>query len=90
MHIQIGEMLSRQALPVELTNFLRNPQVIKAGRQVNGDLRRLAVAAGHPANFFCGALDLASFAKDLFLVSKANLSLSDLVAVIFHHPQSWL
>ncbi|KAJ6456287.1 hypothetical protein C8R47DRAFT_1029405 [Mycena vitilis] len=81
--LRIGEMLSRKALPAELVNLLRSPQVIKAGRQVNGDLRRLAVAAGHPPNQFCGALDLAAFAKDRFLVTTATLSLADLFAAIF-------
>ncbi|KAJ6473082.1 hypothetical protein C8R45DRAFT_776206, partial [Mycena sanguinolenta] len=50
--LQIGEMLKDKKLPPELVNILRESRVIKAGRQVNGDLRQLAVAAGHPADFF--------------------------------------
>ncbi|KAJ7124716.1 hypothetical protein C8R46DRAFT_821742, partial [Mycena filopes] len=80
----IGEMLSRKALPAELVNLLRSPQVIKAGRQVSGDLQRLAVAAGYPPNDFRGALDLAAFAKDRFLIPKATASLVDIFAAIFH------
>ncbi|KAJ7084225.1 hypothetical protein C8R44DRAFT_894197 [Mycena epipterygia] len=82
--LQIGEMLSRKALPAELVNLLHSSQVIKAGRQVNGDLQRLAVATGYPPNYFRGALDLAAFAKDRFLITKATVSLADLFAVIFH------
>lgn len=77
-------MLSRKTLPVELINLLRSSQVIKAGRQVNGDLQRLAVAAGYPPNHFCGALDLAAFAKNRFLITKATVSLAELFALIFH------
>ncbi|KAJ7870055.1 hypothetical protein B0H14DRAFT_2279771, partial [Mycena olivaceomarginata] len=82
--LRIGEMLSRKALPAELVNLLRSAQVIKAGRQVNGDLQRLAVAAGYAPNYFRGALDLAAFAKDRFLIPKATLSLADIFAAIFH------
>ncbi|KAJ7694715.1 hypothetical protein B0H16DRAFT_1751001 [Mycena metata] len=70
--LRIGEMLSRKALPAEFVNLLCSSQVIKAGRQVNGDLQRLAVAAGYAPTYFCGALDLAAFAKDRFLITKAN------------------
>jgi hypothetical protein len=77
-------MLLRKALPAELVNLLCSSQVIKAGRQVNGDLQRLAVAAGYPPNHFRGALDLAAFAKDRFLITKATLSLADIFAAIFH------
>ncbi|KAJ7018412.1 hypothetical protein C8F04DRAFT_977319 [Mycena alexandri] len=68
----------------EFVNLLCSSQVIKAGRQVNGDLQRLAVAAGYAPTYFCGALDLAAFAKDRFLITKATLSLADIFAVIFH------
>ncbi|KAJ7197452.1 hypothetical protein GGX14DRAFT_574233 [Mycena pura] len=82
--LQVGEMLSRQRLPEQLVNLLRHAQVIKAGRQVNGDLGRLATAAGRPPGDFCGALDLASFAKERFLIKKATISLADLVAALLH------
>nr|GAT42490.1 predicted protein [Mycena chlorophos] len=78
--LRVGEMLSRQHLPVQLVNLLRHAQVIKAGRQVNADLRQLAVAAGFPPDYFPGALDLAMFAKERFLVKKGTASLADLVA----------
>ncbi|KAJ7148829.1 hypothetical protein C8R46DRAFT_1310914 [Mycena filopes] len=79
---EIGEMLKRQSLPSELLNALREPRIIKAGRSVNSDLRRLATACGQPPGSFLGALELGSFAKDRFLVARANLSLVDLVASI--------
>ncbi|KAJ7206804.1 hypothetical protein GGX14DRAFT_637030 [Mycena pura] len=82
--LQVGEMLSRQRLPEQLVNLLRHAQVIKAGRQVNGDLGRLATAAGRLPGDFCGALDLASFAKQRFLIKKATVSLADLVAALLH------
>ncbi|KAF9076554.1 hypothetical protein BDP27DRAFT_1357979 [Rhodocollybia butyracea] len=82
--LQVGEMLSRKTLPNELVNFLCEPQVIKVGRQVSGDLRQLAVAAGKNPGSFHGALDLASFAKDRFLIAKSTISLKDLTASILH------
>nr|GAT54267.1 predicted protein [Mycena chlorophos] len=80
--LQIGEMLQRKALPEQLLNFLREPKVVKAGCRVNGDLWQLAAACGLPPDSFPGALDLACFAKDRYLVTRANMSLVDLVANI--------
>ncbi|KAJ6492742.1 hypothetical protein C8R47DRAFT_1012819 [Mycena vitilis] len=80
--LQIGEMLKRQVLPLQLLNLLQEPRVIKAGRSVNADLRRLATACGKLPGSFTGALELGNFAKDRFLIGKANLSLVDLVASI--------
>ncbi|KAJ7132564.1 hypothetical protein C8R44DRAFT_871499 [Mycena epipterygia] len=80
--VQIGEMLKRQALPLQPLNLLQEPRVIKAGRSVNADLRRLATACGKPPGSFTGALELGNFAKDRFLIGKANMSLVDLVASI--------
>ncbi|KAF7290249.1 3'-5' exonuclease domain-containing protein [Mycena indigotica] len=82
--LQVGEMLSRASLPNQLVNFLCHAQVIKAGRQVNGDLGRLATACNRPPSDFQGGLDLAAFAKARFLVKKATLSLADLVASLLH------
>ncbi|KAF7293600.1 3'-5' exonuclease domain-containing protein [Mycena indigotica] len=82
--LKVGEMLSRQRLPEQLVNLLRHSQVVKAGRQVNADLRRLAAAAGFPADHFPGALDLAMFAKERFLIKKATLSLADLIASLLN------
>ncbi|KAJ7644559.1 hypothetical protein FB45DRAFT_1116123, partial [Roridomyces roridus] len=81
--LKIGEMLSRKNLPTELTNFLRDDRVRKVGRQVNGDLRQLAVAAGQPPEFYRGALDLGTFAKSRFLTRNATASLADLFASTF-------
>ncbi|KAJ7227493.1 hypothetical protein GGX14DRAFT_347896 [Mycena pura] len=50
--LQIGEMLKRQVLPLQLLNLLQEPRVIKAGRSVNADLRRLATACGKPPGLF--------------------------------------
>ncbi|KAJ6448574.1 hypothetical protein C8R45DRAFT_1132891 [Mycena sanguinolenta] len=80
--LQIGEMLKRQALPFELLNLLREPRIIKAGRSVNADLCRLATACGQPPGSFTGSLELGNFAKDRFLIAKANMSLVDLVASV--------
>ncbi|KAJ7705637.1 hypothetical protein B0H16DRAFT_1901821, partial [Mycena metata] len=80
--LQIGEMLKRQALPLQLLNLLQEPRVIKVGHSVNADLRRLAAACGKPPATFTGALELGNFAKDRFLIGKANISLVDLVASI--------
>lgn len=84
MEVQIGEMLTRRRLPEQLVNLLHHTRVIKAGRQVNADLRQLAVAAGYSPEYFPGALDLAVFAKERFLIKKATVSLADLVAALLH------
>ncbi|KAJ7752517.1 hypothetical protein DFH07DRAFT_745085, partial [Mycena maculata] len=73
--LRIGEMLRRKALPAELVNLLRNPQVIKAGRQVNGDLQRLASAAGYAPNHFRGALELAAETQLEYAARDAYASL---------------
>ncbi|KAJ7205539.1 hypothetical protein GGX14DRAFT_568874 [Mycena pura] len=82
--MRVGEMLTRHRLPEQLVNLLRHTRVIKAGRQVNADLRQLAVAAGYAPDYFPGALDLAVFAKERFLIKKATVSLADLVASLLH------
>ncbi|KAJ7494155.1 hypothetical protein FB451DRAFT_1551319 [Mycena latifolia] len=82
--MRVGEMLTRHRLPEQFVNLLRHTRVIKAGRQVNGDLRQLAVAAGYSPDYFPGALDLAVFAKERFLIKKATVSLADLVASLLH------
>ncbi|KAJ6545861.1 hypothetical protein DFH09DRAFT_1321402 [Mycena vulgaris] len=82
--MRIGEMLTRCRLPEQLVNLLRHTRVIKAGRQVNADLRQLAVAAGYSPEYFPGALGLAVFAKECFLIKKATVSLADLVAALLH------
>ncbi|KAJ7220545.1 hypothetical protein GGX14DRAFT_559337 [Mycena pura] len=82
--LQVGEMLSRGVLPVQLVNFLRHAQVIKAGRQVGGDLGRLATACNRQPGDFRGGLDLAVFAKERFLIKKATVSLADLIALLLH------
>ncbi|KAF7324049.1 3'-5' exonuclease domain-containing protein [Mycena kentingensis (nom. inval.)] len=80
---QIGEMLGRGRLPTELLNLLKSPQILKAGRQVNGDLQQLASAAKQPVSSFCGGVDLLTFAKSRFLITRGNMSLVDLFAEIF-------
>ncbi|KAJ7194292.1 hypothetical protein GGX14DRAFT_378125 [Mycena pura] len=50
--MRVGEMLTRHRLPEQLVNLLRHTQVVKAGRQVNADLRQLAVAAGYSPDYF--------------------------------------
>ncbi|KAG6817426.1 hypothetical protein H0H93_007293, partial [Arthromyces matolae] len=77
---QIGQMLTQ--LPHELLNFLQDSRVIKAGRQVNGDLRRLAIATGHEDSTFQGGLDLATYAKERLVTTNGQMSLADLTAVI--------
>ncbi|KAG6818631.1 hypothetical protein H0H93_003310 [Arthromyces matolae] len=80
--LQIGEMLAQKRLPHELLNFLRDEQVIKAGKSVNGDLRQLAIAAACDPSSFRGGLDLATYAKQRLLISDARISLADLTAII--------
>lgn len=78
---QIGHMLEQNTLPAQLIAFLANPQVQKAGRQVQVDLRALQRECGSHRPFV-GGVDLAQLAKERQVVAQATVSLSDLCAVV--------
>ncbi|KAG6818637.1 hypothetical protein H0H93_003273 [Arthromyces matolae] len=81
--LRVGTVLAEQgSLPHELLNLLQDGRVVKAGRQVTGDLRRLAIASHQEPSSFQGGLDLAAYAKQQLLIDDAQLSLADLTASI--------
>lgn len=68
-------------IPERLAMVLENPRILKAGRLVSSDLRQVQDTFKH-ARMFCGALDLAKFAKERHATSSAKCSLADLCASI--------
>ncbi|KAJ6605573.1 ribonuclease H-like domain-containing protein, partial [Mycena vulgaris] len=76
--LQIGHFNGK--LPAALISFLSNGQIIKAGRAVEQDLKRLAKESN--SGPFQGALDIAKLAKESRVISDARTSLADLCARI--------
>lgn len=66
--------------PATLTSFLANPQILKVGRNVMGDLNRLARESA--AGPFPGGIELARLAKDLRAIKDARIGLTELCAQI--------
>ncbi|KAJ7170171.1 hypothetical protein C8R46DRAFT_1266577 [Mycena filopes] len=79
--IQIGQMLAGGILPEKLKDVLTNPNILKVGRAVSGDLKHLQEAC-HSLAPFVGAVDLAQLAKDRLVVSSAKIGLADLCAKV--------
>ncbi|KAJ6546376.1 hypothetical protein B0H10DRAFT_2243630 [Mycena sp. CBHHK59/15] len=75
--IQISQMLAGNGLPVQLKNILLNPQILKVGRAVSGDLKYLQETC-QSTDPFVGAIDLAQLAKDRLVVPSAKVGLADL------------
>ncbi|KAJ7729455.1 hypothetical protein B0H16DRAFT_1775887 [Mycena metata] len=67
-------------LPAALIAFLANPHILKAGRNVNGDLTRLAKES--KAGPFSGAVELAKLAKELGVIKDARAGLAELCAEV--------
>ncbi|KAJ7506313.1 hypothetical protein B0H11DRAFT_1903699 [Mycena galericulata] len=78
--IQLGLMLAGGRIAPVLMQVLQNPQILKVGRAVSGDLKYLEQATC-PSQPFVGAVDLAKMAKDRLVVTNAKISLADLCAV---------
>jgi hypothetical protein len=57
--------------------FLTNPRVLKVGVRVQQDLALLQ-SESHSGVPFVGATDLAKYAKDRYLIPRANIGLADL------------
>jgi len=70
-------------LPIALQNFLANPQILKAGRNVTQDLKRLQKECKYPVSFI-GAVELATMAKQKGFISDARIGLADLCAKVLH------
>jgi 3'-5' exonuclease len=74
-------MIARGDLPNQLQVLLSHPNILKAGRLVDADLKFLE-AACKPRTPFVGGLELAKYAKDRRIISSAKCSLADLCAVV--------
>lgn len=70
-------------LPLALQMFLANPQILKAGRNVTQDLKRLERESqgSNPAPY-TGGVELAKLAKDLGAISDARVGLADICAAV--------
>lgn len=77
-------MLAGGTLPSVLKQVLSNPQIIKVGRFVSGDLSYLQESS-RSITPFVGGVDLARFAKDRMIISNARMGLSELSAVLLGH-----
>ncbi|KAJ7744414.1 hypothetical protein B0H16DRAFT_1422543 [Mycena metata] len=65
-------------LPAALIAFLANPHILKAGRNVNGDLTHLAKES--KTGPFSGGVELAKLAKELGVIKDARAGLAELCA----------
>jgi hypothetical protein len=74
-------MIARGDLPNQLQVLLSHPNILKAGRLVDADLKFLE-AACQPRTPFVGGLELAKYAKDRRIISSARCGLADLCAVV--------
>jgi len=83
--LQIAEILRGGSFPIALKNFLMNPNILKVGRNIGSDMKRLQQAANINTQF-CNFLDVAQLAKARRITKTATTSLAELVAVVlgFH------
>src|SRR5882762_1217014 len=82
--LQVAQFLYAGECPLVLKNFLADPNVIKVGRAVKGDLKRLQDAA-NVHNQFPGAVDVAQIAKKCHVTKNAQTSLAELSALVLNH-----
>lgn len=74
-------MLANRHLPEKLIMLLSNPCIRKAGRMVASDLKHLEENLDNVPPF-CGALDLAVFARERHVISNAKVGLAELCATV--------
>ena len=70
-------------LPLALKSFLQNPQILKAGRNVSQDLKRLQNECNSQTPFV-GAVELANLAKAQGVISDAHAGLAEICAAVLH------
>lgn len=78
---QVSQFTRHNRLPHLLCTMLANSNVIKAGRNVAADLKRLQLESKHPEPFV-GGIDLAKMAKDRALITSARSGLAALSAAV--------
>ncbi|KAJ7587518.1 hypothetical protein C8J56DRAFT_786255 [Mycena floridula] len=80
---QLGRLhINSTSFPSHLAKFLANPRVIKAGRNVQTDLRYLEEDSGTKDGPFVGGIDIADFAKEKGVVKSAKVGLAELCASV--------
>jgi len=79
--LQIAEILRGGSFPTALKNFLLNPNILKVGRNIGSDLKRLQHVANNDTPF-PNFIDIAQLAKARRVTKTATLSLAELVAVV--------
>jgi len=70
-------------LPSALKSFLQNPQILKAGRNVSQDLKRLQNECNSQIPFV-GGVELANLAKARGVISDARAGLAHICAAVLH------
>ena len=82
--LQVAQFLHAGECPLALKNFLADPNVIKVGRAIKSDLKRLQDAT-NVHNQFPGAVDVAQVAKTCHVTKNGQTSLAELSALVLHH-----
>ena len=82
--LQVAHFLYAEECPLALKNFLADPNVIKVGRAIKSDLKRLQDAI-NVHNPFPSAVDVAQIAKTCHVTKNAQTSLAELSALVLHH-----
>jgi len=82
--LQVATFTKNRKIPTPLMSILNEPRIIKAGRGVQADLKKLQKDAGIK-NEFPGGVDLASFAKKCHVAPNARVSLAELSALVLNH-----
>ncbi|RXW16378.1 hypothetical protein EST38_g9477 [Candolleomyces aberdarensis] len=82
--LQIADIIAEGSLPAQLKAFLADCRILKVGRLVNSDLKRLEQACGSTTPFG-GGVDLAKVAKDHCVLSSIKTAtLGDLCAIVLN------
>lgn len=79
--MQIGHFQGN--IPSALQTFLTNGQILKTGRNVAQDLKRLEKECKSTKPFI-GAVELAALAKEKGAISDARVGLADICAAVLH------
>ena len=74
--------VSRSGIPHELKRLLSNPRVLKVGRSISADVKRLQKK--WPDLVVVNIKDVAAYGKELGLVARANISLKDMCEELLH------
>jgi len=82
--LQIASFTKLKKIPPALKNILVQPRILKAGRGIQSDLKRLQRETGIKEEFL-GGVDLAAFAKKCHTAPNAKVGLAELSALVLNH-----